>query len=111
VPSATHAIRGRGGVGRVWSSHRRSAHGDSRSSFARFAPAAAGTTFIASPARPLALSRWTIERIFEDAKDELGMDHFEVRRFRAIRRHLLPSCLSHTFLAEFRLNHGGKTRP
>lgn len=60
----------------------------------------------------VAFSRWTIERIFEDAKGELGMDHFEVRRFRAIQRHLLLSCLSHTFLAEFCLKHrGGKSRP
>ena len=31
----------------------------------------------------VALSRWKIERMFEDAKDakmELGLDHFEVRR-------------------------------
>jgi len=56
----------------------------------------------------VAFSRWTIERIFEDAKDELGMDHFEVRRFTAIQRHLLLSCLSHTFLAEFSLRHRGE---
>lgn len=56
----------------------------------------------------VAFSRWTIERIFEDAKGELGMDHFEVRKFIAIERHLLLSCLSHTFLAEFGLKHRGK---
>jgi SRSO17 transposase len=55
----------------------------------------------------VAFSRWTIERAFEDAKGELGMDHFEVRKFTAIQRHLLLSCLSHTFLAEFCLKHGG----
>lgn len=56
----------------------------------------------------VAFSRWTIERVFEDAKGELGMDHFEVRKFQAIDRHLRLSCLSHTFLAEFCLKHGGK---
>lgn len=56
----------------------------------------------------VAFSRWTIERIFENAKDELGMDHFEVRKFQAIHRHLRLSCLSHTFLAEFCLKHGEK---
>jgi hypothetical protein len=39
------------------------------------------------------------------------MDHFEVRKFTAIQRHLLLSCLSHTFLVEFCLQHGGKPAP
>lgn len=56
----------------------------------------------------VAFSRWRIERIFEDSKDELGMDHFEVRRYLSIQRHLILSCVSHLFLAEFRLDHGGK---
>jgi len=56
----------------------------------------------------VAFSRWRIERIFEDSKDELGMDHFEVRRYLSIQRHLILTCVSHLFLAEFRLDHGGK---
>lgn len=60
----------------------------------------------------VAFSRWRIERIFEDSKDELGMDHFEVRRYLSIQRHLMLTCVSHLFLAEFRLVHGGKkSRP
>jgi SRSO17 transposase len=58
----------------------------------------------------VAFSRWRIERIFEDSKDELGMDHFEVRRYLSIQRHLILSCVSHLFLAEFRLDHGGKKK-
>ena len=58
----------------------------------------------------VAFSRWRIERIFEDSKDELGMDHFEVRRYLSIQRHLILTCVSHLFLAEFRLDHGGKKR-
>ncbi|MCG3132202.1 MAG: IS701 family transposase ISRba4 [Phycisphaerae bacterium] len=58
----------------------------------------------------VAFSRWRIERMFEDSKDELGMDHFEVRRYLSIRRHLILTCVSHLFLAEFRLDHGKKTR-
>ena len=27
-----------------------------------------------------AFDRWRIERMFEDSKGELGLDHFEVRR-------------------------------
>ena len=56
----------------------------------------------------VAFSRWRIERIFEDSKDELGMDHFEVRRYLSIQRHLTLTCVSHLFLAEFRMDHGGK---
>jgi SRSO17 transposase len=49
----------------------------------------------------VAFSRWHIERLFEDSKTELGLDHFEVRRYPAITRHLLLSCVSNLFLAEF----------
>jgi SRSO17 transposase len=53
----------------------------------------------------VAFSRWKIERMFEDSKMELGMDHFEVRKFGSINRHLLLSCVSHLFLAEFQQQH------
>ncbi len=56
---------------------------------------------------PLGASRWRIERPFEDGNKELGMDHFEVPRFVSIRRHRMLTCVSHLFLAEFRLDHGG----
>ena len=49
----------------------------------------------------VAFSRWRIERLFEDTKTELGLDHFEVRHYGAITRHLLLTCVSHLFLAEF----------
>lgn len=49
----------------------------------------------------VAFSRWRIERLFEDSKTELGLDHFEVRQYPAIKRHLLLTCVSHLFLAEF----------
>lgn len=57
----------------------------------------------------VAFSRWRIERLFQDSKTELGMDHFEVRQYPSIVRHLLLTCISHLFLAEFWLAHwGGK---
>jgi SRSO17 transposase len=60
----------------------------------------------------VAFSRWTIERVFEDSKGELGMNHFEVRKYPSIRRHLILSCVSHLFLSEFCLKHRGeKSRP
>jgi len=46
----------------------------------------------------VAFSRWHIERVFEDGKGEIGMDHFEVRQYRAIQRHLVLSMLSFLFL-------------
>lgn len=56
----------------------------------------------------VAFTRWVIERAFEDSKSELGLDHFEVRKFGAIQRHLILSCLSHVFLSEFCLRHRGE---
>ena len=56
----------------------------------------------------VAFSRWKIERMFEDGKGELGMDHFEVRKFQSIRRHLILSCVSYLFLAEFHQDHRGE---
>lgn len=56
----------------------------------------------------VAFSRWHIERLFEDSKTELGMDHFEARKYPAIMRHLVLTCISHLFLAEFWLAERGK---
>ena len=56
----------------------------------------------------VAFSRWRVERMFEDSKTELGMDHFEVRKYLSIQRHLVLTCVSHLFLAEFCLAHRGK---
>jgi hypothetical protein len=51
----------------------------------------------------VAFSRWPIERCFQQAKDELGMDHFEVRGWRGIHRHLYITQLSHLFCVRERL--------
>jgi SRSO17 transposase len=59
----------------------------------------------------VAFSRWRIERLFEDSKTELGLDHFEVRQYRAITRHLLLTCVSHLFLAEFVQQATAPARP
>jgi SRSO17 transposase len=47
----------------------------------------------------VAFSRWNVERNFEDAKQEVGLDHFEVRTYRAVQRHLAMSMVSLLFLA------------
>ena len=47
-------------------------------------------------------SRWHIERCFEDQKGEVGLDHFEGRRYLGLKRHLLLSAVSYLFLARVR---------
>lgn len=56
----------------------------------------------------VAFSRWKIERIFQDGKSELGLDHFEVRKYLSIQRHLILTCVSYLFLAEFHQEHRGE---
>jgi hypothetical protein len=59
----------------------------------------------ASPGVPLpvilhvAFGRWPVERCLEDEKSELGLSHFEVRCYPALKRHLLVTQVSHLFLA------------
>lgn len=48
----------------------------------------------------VAFSRWHIERDFQDAKGQIGFDHFEVRHYRAVMRHMTVSLVSLLFLAQ-----------
>lgn len=48
----------------------------------------------------VAFSRWHIERVFEDGKGEIGLDHFEVRGYLSLTRHLVLSMVSFLFLME-----------
>ncbi len=48
----------------------------------------------------VAFSRYQVERCFEEEKNELGMDHFEVRNYLSLKRHLLITAVSHLFLAK-----------
>jgi len=56
----------------------------------------------------VAFSRYAIERCFEDDKTEVGLDHFEVRNYRSLKRHLILSALSLLFLAEMHREDRGK---
>jgi len=47
----------------------------------------------------VAFSRWPVERTLEDEKSELGLSHFEVRKYTAVLRHLRITQVSHFFLA------------
>jgi len=50
----------------------------------------------------VAFSRFPIEHCFRQAKDELGLDHFEVRGWRSIHRHMYVTQLSHLFCSRTR---------
>jgi SRSO17 transposase len=43
-------------------------------------------------------SRWSIERCFEEDKDELGFDHFEGRTYRGWTHHAVLTAIAFTFL-------------
>jgi SRSO17 transposase len=53
-------------------------------------------------------SRWRVERCFEDQKGEIGLDHFEGRRYQGLKRHLILSMVSYLFLTRMRQELGGK---
>jgi SRSO17 transposase len=44
-------------------------------------------------------SRWPVERCFQDGKGEIGLDHYEGRRYKGLKRHLVISAISFLFLA------------
>jgi SRSO17 transposase len=50
----------------------------------------------------VAFGRWPIEDCFREAKEELGLDHFECRGWRCIHRHLYITILSQLFCARVR---------
>ena len=43
-------------------------------------------------------SRWVIEESFETAKGEVGLDHYEVRRWPGWYRHIMLALLAHAYL-------------
>jgi len=50
----------------------------------------------------IAFGRWQVEGCFREAKEELGLDHFECRGWRCIHRHLYVAILSGLFCARVR---------
>jgi len=55
----------------------------------------------------VAFSRWHIERLFQDGKGQIGLDHFEVRHYLPLMRHLILSMVSLLFLVEETHRLGG----
>ena len=56
----------------------------------------------------VAFSRHHIERLFEDAKGQVGLDHFEVRKYQPLMRHLVLSMVSLLFLVRQAAGSGEK---
>lgn len=48
-------------------------------------------------------SRWPVESAIEEAKGELGMDHYETRTWRGWHHHMTEVILAHHFLVRLRL--------
>lgn len=53
--------------------------------------------------------RWAIEQCFEETKEELGMDHYEVRKYPAWNHHIMTVILAHFFLWHLRIRLGKKS--
>lgn len=57
----------------------------------------------------VAFGRWSVESCFREAKEELGLDHYEVRGWRCVHRHFFVTQLSHLFCARVRQEYDPST--
>lgn len=57
----------------------------------------------------IAFGRCSVESCFRQAKEELGLDHFEVRGWRCVHRHYYLTQLSQLFCARVRQQYGDST--
>ncbi len=53
--------------------------------------------------------RWAVEQCFEETKSELGMDQYEVRKYRGWNHHILTCMLAHFFLWHLKIRLGKKS--
>jgi SRSO17 transposase len=53
--------------------------------------------------------RWAIEQCFEETKMELGMDHYEIRKYPGWHHHMLTCMLAHFFLWHLKIRLGKKS--
>jgi SRSO17 transposase len=56
----------------------------------------------------VAEQRWASEVGFEDAKDLVGLDQYEVRTWTAWYRHITLALLAHAYLAVLRIQAQGQ---
>src|SRR3954451_8069449 len=53
--------------------------------------------------------RWAVEQCFEEGKTELGMDHYEGRKYPGWHHHMLMTMLAHFFLWHLKIRLGKKS--
>ena len=68
--------------------------------FICFYPESASLNTLAS----IAGTRWTIEQCFEEAKGEVGLDHYEVRSYNGWYKHITLSCWALALLTVLKIN-------
>ena len=68
--------------------------------------APAGTTLATVVA--VAGKRWAIEETFQTGKGEVGLDHYQVRRYDGWYRHMTLAMFAHAFLTVTRAANAGK---
>lgn len=56
-------------------------------------------------------SRWAVEECFEQAKQETGLDQYEVRSWAGWQRHVTLSMLAHATLAALRAQAADEPAP
>ena len=59
----------------------------------------------------VAFGRWPVEACFREAKEELGLDHYEVRGWRCVHRHFFLTQLSQLFCARVRQKYDEQADP
>jgi SRSO17 transposase len=57
----------------------------------------------------VAFGRWSIESCFRETKEELGLDHYQVRGWQSVHRHFYLTGLSHLFCARVRQEYDEAT--
>jgi len=53
-------------------------------------------------------TRWAIEETFQTGKGEVGLDHYQVRRYDGWYRHMTLAMFAHAFLTATRAASAGK---
>lgn len=53
--------------------------------------------------------RWAVEQCFEECKTELGMAHYEIRKYPGWHHHMLTTMLAHFFVWSMKLRLGKKS--
>jgi SRSO17 transposase len=90
--------------GRYWLLVRRSLTGGELAHYLCFVPPDASLADLVA----VAGRRWAIEESFQTAKGEVGLDHYQVRRYDAWYRHITLACLAHAFLTVTRAAAAGE---